>query len=162
MSRLGFAVRFVGVVLMAVWVGGLASYGAMILPALHARFTPAGTAPITRHFTGGLNGVGLATLLAWGLGLFLNPSNGPTRTRRVSWVLLAASALLLVVEFALHGALSRQMTLHQTRSEGFYPLHRVYLIVSTVQWLANLALLGLALPSGPARPGPDALPADGH
>ncbi len=33
------------------------------------------------------------------------------------------------------------MDLGRTQSEEFYPLHRVYLIASTVQWLANLGLL---------------------
>ena len=28
---------------------------------------------------------------------------------------------------------------------GFYPMHRLYLIASTVQWVANLALVGVSL-----------------
>ncbi len=38
---------------------------------------------------------------------------------------------------------------------GFYPLHRIYLIASTAQWLANLGLLAVVLV--PWRDGPPEL-----
>jgi hypothetical protein len=139
------------VVLMGVWVGGLATYGAMLLPVLHARLTVAGTAPITRQFTAGLNALGLATLLLWALGLSATRRDWSRRAWWSSWALLAASAGLLVVEFGLHTLLSRQMQQGQTSSEGFYPLHRIYLIASSLQWLVNLGLIGVAMSPGLRR-----------
>jgi hypothetical protein len=45
----------------------------------------------------------------------------------------------LVILIALHGVLDRRLDAAEMR--GFSPLHRLYLWVSTVQWLANLSLL---------------------
>lgn len=153
MRRAGFVARFLAVILMSLWVGGLAAYGALVLPVLHARFTVPGTAPVTRQFTGSLNLVALVVLIAWAVALATTGSTWRRRTWRAAWIALVVSAAALAAQFALHVALSRQMDLGVTASRSFYPLHRVYLLVSTVQWLVNLVLIGLAM-RPPSEPNP--------
>lgn len=146
---MGFWVRRIlgmaGVLALACWVGGLAFYGGVVLPVLHERFGVEATAPVTRRATSALNGIGLVALGLWWIACWLEGRSGMARGRRWPVVVLGLSTLILAVQFPLHGALARQMDLGRSHSGGFYPLHRVYLIVSTLQWLANLALLLSAL-----------------
>ena len=130
-----------GVLAMACWVGGLAVYGGLVLHTLHDRFGVPATAPITRQVTGGLNGIGLVAVALWWLARWLEGRAGRAWPRRWRVVALGLSTAILASQYALHGVLSRQMDLERTHSEAFYPLHRTYLILSTVQWLANLSLL---------------------
>jgi hypothetical protein len=47
----------------------------------------------------------------------------------------------------LHGRMDQRLEFdsHIVAGQGFYSLHRVYLALSTAQWLAALALLGLTM-----------------
>jgi hypothetical protein len=69
-------------------------------------------------------------------------SNGPrdrparNRPRRAP---LVASTLCLAALVVLHMVMDAK--LDTGRVSGFYSWHRAYLWISTVQWLANLALL---------------------
>jgi hypothetical protein len=60
--------------------------------------------------------------------------------------LLAVTTLCLVALIILHRLLDRRLDTAELR--GFYPLHRAYLWVSTIQWLTNLALLACWTGSG--------------
>jgi hypothetical protein len=69
-------------------------------------------------------------------------SDGSARVRRGRAVLLAASAATLAGLVVLHRVMDAR--LDEGQLAGFYPLHRLYLWTSTIQWLANVGLLGLA------------------
>ena len=51
--------------------------------------------------------------------------------------------LLLLFLIVLHGIMDERLETGSLR--GFYPLHRAYLIASTVQWVANLGLMATSL-----------------
>jgi hypothetical protein len=150
MSRRRFVGIYASVLTMAFWVSGLAAYGGLILPVLHERFGVPATAPVTRRVTWALNLAGVVAVATWALTLALAGRAWPRRARRAMWSLLIGSALMLAAQFALLERLGRRMDTRQTDSAGFYPLHRAYLLVSTTQWLANLALVGLML-GAPSR-----------
>ncbi len=145
MTWVRWSLRFASVVSMAIWVGGLPVYGALVLPRLHRAIGVPRTAPITREVTHGLNLIGLVALAAWAVMMAWDRWDGRLRPRRAAAVLWSLSALTLLGLWTLHSAMSAQMEAGRTSTAGFYPLHRVYLIAGLIQWCANLALLGVAI-----------------
>jgi hypothetical protein len=132
--------RLTCLVALMVWVGGFMFYGAAVVPALHDALDSFTAGFITRRVTDRLNAVGAVALVLWGAAGWSERRPG----LRAAWYgLLATSAGLLVALFVLHGVMDDRLDAGRLR--GFYPLHRVYLVVSTVQWLVNLGLLAVAL-----------------
>ncbi len=127
---------------LAFWLGGFTFYSAVVIPVLHDRLgSPLETGLVTQRVTDALNLLGVATItLGWLVILFEEPSQQSATGRR-RWVMraLAVTTVCLVILMALHRVLDRR--LDAAERHGFYPLHRLYLWVSTVQWVANLSLL---------------------
>ncbi len=129
--------RFVGWVSLTLWWGGLTFYSLVVVPIGSEVFGTTAQGFVTQRVTHWLNGIGLITLvfLLWNL----------TAVRRrlliATWLLMAGCLAGLVV---LHGSLDALLD-PQSQSvydaERFYNLHRVYLLVTAVQWLAGLAHL---------------------
>jgi hypothetical protein len=140
--------RLLGIWLLAVWLGGFTFYSAVVIPVLHDELgSPADTGQITRRVTVFLNVLGIATVTA---GFIVAATDGRSpkpqdSLSRFTISLLCLTAVCLIGLICLHGVLDRKLDTAQR--EGFYELHRLYLWVSTVQWLANLGLL--ACWSGP-------------
>ena len=135
--------RFVGLVSLALWWGGLTFYALVVVPIGSDVFGATAQGFVTQRVTHWLNGIGVVTLvlLLWNL----------TAVRRrlliVTWLLLASClASLAMLHGSLDGLLDPQsQTVND--AERFYKLHRVYLVLTAVQWLAGLAhLWGLRLP----------------
>lgn len=131
-----WCLRGAGLVAMAVWFGGFTFYAAVVVPTLHESFESLTVGGVTRQVTWVLNAVGVVTVTLWGLG-----ARPPAKGWLAPWSrsLWATTAALLAVEIGLHVALSSRIDRGAMRS--FYPLHRAYLWVSTLQWLANVGLL---------------------
>jgi hypothetical protein len=128
--------------LMAVWLGGFTFYSAVVIPVLHDQLgSPLETGLITQRVTDALNLLGVATVTLGGLAAgFERSSPGPGSFRsRAAMGLLALTTLCLAALILLHRALDRR--LDSAELGGFYPLHRAYLWVSTVQWLTNMGSL---------------------
>lgn len=139
---------------MALWTGGFTFYSAVVVPSLHESFDSFQVGDVTRHVTWVLNLAGLVTVTIWWLGGRPGRSGG---VRRVQTALLAVTTALLAAQFVLHSVMSARLDAGTVRS--FYPLHRVYLWASTLQWAANVGLL-VGVVSGkdaPALPPADAL-----
>ncbi len=136
--------RFVGFVSLALWWGGLTFYSLFVVPIGSDVFGATAQGFVTQRVTHWLNGMSLVTLvlLLWNL----------TATRRrlliVTWLLMVSSLAGLAV---LHGSLDALLDPQsQTVSDGerFYSLHRVYLALTAIQWLAGLVhLWGMLLPN---------------
>ena len=136
--------KFVGWVSLTLWWGGLTFYSLVVVPIGSEVFGTTAQGFVTQRVTHWLNGIGLVTLvlLLWNL----------TAVRRrlliATWLLMAGCLTGLVV---LHGSLdalldAQSLSVHD--AERFYKLHRVYLLVTAVQWLAGLAhLWGLLHPN---------------
>ena len=141
------------VALMAAWFGGFAFYAGVVVPVLHDEFGTINGSFVTRRVTVGLNLLGVAALAAWFSWTAMTWSTTPGRVRWARLGCLILSGVCLLALFPMHGLMERM--LETTGSKGFYPWHRGYLILSTIQWFANLGAIGtaIAVPS-PVRIGP--------
>jgi hypothetical protein len=101
---------------------------------------------ITQQVTYWLNLVGLVplALCAWNCwGLRGNDRKGSVRMVVAALVSMIA---LQAVLFGLHPLLDGQIVGREVSDAGaFFKLHRLYLVVSTAQWLATLVYLWFAL-----------------
>jgi Domain of unknown function (DUF4149) len=136
------ALRFLCSLTLAIWVGGFTFYGAAVIPILHDEIDSFQAGGITRRVTNVLNAVGVATLAVWSLAAWFERSVESALVRRVRLGLLATTLVLLLFLMILHGIMDERLEAGSLR--GFYRLHRVYLIASTAQWLANLGLMAIS------------------
>jgi hypothetical protein len=135
--------RFLVLQVLLVWQGGFVFYAAFVVPAGTQLWGAAGQGAVTARVTDALNGVGLVgvALLAFDLALTRDPQPRRTACRWWAWAVVLVCQFLL---FYLHQLLdafmddSRRVVVVRP---PFYPVHRVYLWVSTVQWLACLLWL---------------------
>ena len=136
--------RFVGFVSLALWWGALTFYSLVVVPIGSDVLGATAQGFVTQRVTHWLNGIGLVTLilLLWNL----------VAVRRwlliATWLLMASCLAGLAV---LHGSLDalldpQSQSVHNV--ERFYNAHRVYLLITAVQWLAGLAHLWGLLHSG--------------
>ncbi len=141
-------VPFLAIWAMAVWLGGFTFYSTVVIPVLHDQLgSPLETGLVTQDVTDWLNLLGVAAITLAGLGAILEPSGPHSRFRSgLALGLLASTAICLAALFVLHHQLDRK--LESGELTRFYPLHRVYLWISTIQWLANTALLATWSRSG--------------
>lgn len=124
----------------AVWLGGLTFYAAVVIPVGHDVLgSHREVGFITRQVTPYLNAIGVfAIALGWcEWKAAAQPDN-----RGTAWI-LGALSLSSVLLFVLHPVLNDHLDA-ATRSidapDTFYQLHRIYLLVTTLQWLAGLVL----------------------
>ena len=123
----------------ALWWGGFTFYAIVVIPTaqkvLHSHVK---VGFITQEVTHWIN---LAAVLALALLLWELLSATPLTLRRRRWLWAAwlVMAAMQAALFLLHPALDRLLDFSAreiTDEPLFYFLHRVYLILSTVQWLA--------------------------
>jgi hypothetical protein len=133
--------QFLAVLVMAIWLGGFTFYSAVVIPVLHDQLgSPLEAGLVTQRVTDALNLLGMAAVALGVVATMLERSSRDPRFRSgVGLGLLAVTVLCLAVLFYLHRSMDRR--LETGEFAGFYPIHRVYLWVSTVQWLANTGLL---------------------
>ncbi|MEO6808439.1 MAG: DUF4149 domain-containing protein [Isosphaeraceae bacterium] len=139
------ALRVVANFALALWIGGFTFYGAVVVPILHEDLDSLQAGGITRRVTDSLNLSGLAALaIAWPAA-WSDHTRASNRVRRLRFGLLALTSLCLIGLMGLHVVMDSQLDAGRLR--GFYPWHRIYLILSTVQWFVNLALIAAFLAS---------------
>ena len=124
---------------MAAWLGGFTFYSAFVVPILHHEMGSFESGLVTQRVTNDLNLVGAIALVPWWVEGWLDRRRGPLVSRGLRWLLLATTTLGLAWLCLLHRSMDR--ILDSDALAGFYPLHRVYLIVSTVMWVVNIALV---------------------
>lgn len=130
--------RFLVLQAFMVWQGGFVFYAVFVVPAGTQLWGATGQGAVTARVTDALNWVGLVGvgLLALDLAFSRDPQPRRTACRWWAWAVVMGCQFLL---FYLHQILEafmddrRQMVLVRP---PFYPVHRVYLWVSTLQWLA--------------------------
>jgi hypothetical protein len=130
------------------WQGGFLFYSAVVVPVARSRPETKEVQPlVTRDVTRYLNFVGVFAIvvLGWDALATTDPSRRRQGLRVVSCVVLAVALGAL---FWLHPKLSELMDGGgQTIKPGstLYPLHRVYLLFSTLQWFICLTSVWLML-----------------
>jgi len=140
--------RFLVLFVLLFWQGGFLFYSAVVVLVGMAVLPPPSrqslvTMPVTRY----LNLIGGVTLLILALDVFLTPDDS-ARRKGWRWVCCLFMAVALAGLMWLHPWLVRL-------SEGaenpllsqpeFYPLHRAYLLTSSLQWFLAMAFLVLTL-----------------
>jgi hypothetical protein len=147
--------RFVVMFLFAVWFGGFTFYAVVVVPTgHHVLRSKVRQGFITQQVTNKLNVLGAATLaaLAWHVvAVRRAKSRRWFRVAATSWTALAVT---LAVLFWLHpqlDALLDPAARSVVDDDKFYALHRWYLIVATVQWLAGVVHGGALLTESSAR-----------
>ena len=143
------ALHYLTAAALALWWGGFTFYALVVIPAAqHVLHSHVKVGFITQEVTGWINGCGTVAL-AFLLWHRLAEPGGTSRARRwfwIAWLVLLVGQICL---FLLHPQMdalldfSNREILDEPR---FYSLHRVYLCISTVQWLAGLGLLGMFIP----------------
>lgn len=110
---------------------------------LHESLGSLDTGFVTQQVTDYLNYIGVGAVLVWWAAAGVERRDGPARVRAVRLLLLLASTLILAGLIVLHRVMDGRLETGGLR--GFYPLHRVYLVASTVQWFLNLGLMAALL-----------------
>jgi hypothetical protein len=135
--------RFVVFQAFLLWQGGFLFYTAFVVP-VGTRVLGSGAAQgaITSRVTDTLNILGALGLavVAWDLAATRDPSRRRTAARWWCWGVSLVCQFLL---FVLHELLVSFMDpgqMYVVIRPPFYPVHRIYLWASTVQWLACLPL----------------------
>lgn len=139
--------RFLTVIALAIWFGGFTFYSTAVIATsqkvLHSQLR-AGL--ITQQVTNWLNWISLPTLAicCWNwLAYRVQARRGWTF---IMGVALAAMALAQIALFPAHWTLDAQIIGREVGDEGqFFRLHRVYLVISTLQWCAALVYIWSAL-----------------
>jgi hypothetical protein len=140
--------RFVVLAVLAVWLGGFTFYAAFVIKiAQRILRSHLRVGFITQEVTRVMNlwGVAVLMLLAIDSVIVWRRSHRATRwLAALTWICMAGGLTALV---ALHPSLDRMMdpVAKQVTDDGFYNLHRVYLIVATAIWGLGLAHLLLVL-----------------
>ena len=98
---------------------------------------------VTGEVANALNGFGVAAVLAWWVLVWCERGEGERWARWGRVGLLGVTTAVLSGLIALHPVLDAR--LGAGSMTGFYALHQVYLVASTVQWGVNLGLVGLTV-----------------
>jgi hypothetical protein len=138
-NSLVMLVRVGALVGMAFWLGGFTFYSAVVIPILHEELGGMDAGLITGEVSNYLNAFGVAAVAAWWLMVGVENKEGDRRARWLRAGLLVVSTAILAGLIALHPVLDARLAAGSMR--GFYRLHQVYLIASTVHWGVNIALL---------------------
>ena len=129
---------------LMLWQGGFTFYAAIVVPiGANVLGSELEQGRITREVTNYLNAAGVAALLAWAVELAAEPGAwaGLRRVRWPLWLLLVALLAILAWLHVRMDTLFDPDDAFAAPRVGFRPLHRIYLIVSSVQWLVSLLLL---------------------
>lgn len=143
MPWLRFGLRWLCLLAWSVWVGGFMFYGGVVVPILHEAVGNLEGGAITREVTLGLNGLGALTLLLWWLDLALEARRAPVWLFGLRVGTLGLMTGLWALLVVLHAVMAAR--LDAGAMTRFYPLHRLYLGTSTLQWLASLVQLACGL-----------------
>lgn len=131
------------------WQGGFLFYAAFVVPTgTRVLGSAAVQGQITARVTHSLNLVGVVALALMLTDMF----RGKHVARFTLWLMMVVlHAWLFFVHAQLDGLMDPSRSFVYDR-DSFYPLHRNYLISSTVQWATGLAWMGLTLKSWFAPP----------
>lgn len=130
--------RFAITVTLAVWWGGLTFYAAIVVPLGIEQFGGVEQGALTQRVTLRLNMAGTI------VGIFLLADALGRKPRNCRVVLASALIGLQAGLWFWHSRLSRWLgatSMSPRSDESFYFEHRIYLWITTVQWLVGLVCL---------------------
>ena len=138
--------RMLLLVSLMFWQGGFMFYGSVVVP-VGGRILGSETKQgfITQSVTNYLNLAGAVCLIVWLEHLWHDRQNGVSKLEWGLWSFAAVSAIGLP---GIHVQMDHLLGVESSSvldPERFGRLHRIYLVTSSLQWLASLALLFLAV-----------------
>ena len=139
-TRLASVRRWLAFLLLSLWFGGFTFYAAVVVPTGSDILGRTEQGFVTQRVTGWLNVIGAVMILAvsWEMGYQIT-----WRKNKLATFALTIFSGALAVLAVLHGYLGHQLSADTMTVENpgsFYQLHRIYLWLSSVQWLACLGL----------------------
>jgi hypothetical protein len=140
--------RFLVFQLLLLWQGGFLFYTSVVVSTgTDVLGSAAAQGAITARVTEALNLLGVIGLvtLATELGLTRDPASRRTEARWWCWWIAFLCQGLLFTFHRLLDAFMDPQRMHVVIHPPFYPVHRMYLWASTIQWLACLAFAWLTL-----------------
>lgn len=147
--------RYVVIFLFAVWFGGFTFYSVVVVPTGHRVLrNKVRQGFITQQVTNKLNALGVVTLvaLAWQVvAVRRAKSRRWFRVAAISWTALAVTLAALLWLHPQMDALLDPVARSVADDDKFYALHRWYLIVATVQWLAMMVHAGALFADNSSR-----------
>jgi hypothetical protein len=133
------ALRFLVLQALLLWQGGFLFYAAIVVPTGTKLLGAAGQGAITARVTDALNVIGAVGLALLALELTRAPNSRRTACRWWAWsVALVCHGLLIYFHMLLDAFMEDQRRV--VIVPPFYPVHRMYLWASTVQWFACVLL----------------------
>lgn len=142
MTHVRLVVRILALVGMIFWLGGFTFYSSVVIPILHEEMGGLDAGMVTGRVATSLNAFGVAAVVTWWVMVGCERFLGTRRARWSRLGLLGLTSAILLGLIALHPVLDAR--LDEGSMRRFYPLHQVYLIASTVQWVVNLALVAVS------------------
>jgi len=151
--------RLLSLCALLFWQGGFTFYAAVVVPITRQILHDHGRLPlaalITAQATNWLNWAGVVALvfLLWDLAAAADALRWRMRLRCMAWAILF---LTLAALFLVHYILDRLGPLEgiaPADQPAFWAMHSIYLSACTVQWVAGLVFLGLALSAWRAQDG---------
>jgi hypothetical protein len=133
---------------LLLWQGGFLFYTAVVVSTGTAVLgSAAAQGAITTRVTDSLNTLGVTGLaiLAVELGLTRDPAARRIAARWACWWIAFACQGLLFAFHRLLDAFMDPTRTHVAIGPPFYPVHRLYLWTSTIQWLACLVFTWLTV-----------------
>lgn len=140
--------RFLVIQILALWQGGFLFYASFVVPTgTEVLGSATAQGVITARVTNALNACGLVALalLAWDIAAARDPSARRTSARWWLWTAALACQFLLLFFHMVLVAFMDPGQRYVVIRRPFYPIHRIYLWTSTVQWAVCLGLAWLAL-----------------
>src|SRR5262245_11343007 len=147
--------RYLTMAALFFWLGGFTFYVSVVVPmGTHVLSSALRQGFITREVTRWLNVTAVVALAVLALDLFArDPARWRFGARTALWLFMAACQGLLFWLWQSLDALMVTRGRIVTDPEAFYPLHRAYLWLHTVQWGAGVVYLGLCLAAWRAADG---------
>ncbi len=130
--------RFLVVQMLMLWQGGFLFYTSVVVTEGTKLLGATGQGAITARVTDTMNAIGFVAIAV--LALDLSLTHDPNRRRTACrWWTWGVAVLCLVLLLYFHLLLDAFMDEGRRRvlvREAFYPVHRMYLWASTLQWAA--------------------------
>ena len=145
--------RFLVIQALLLWQGGFLFYAAVVIPIGSDLLGSWAQGTVTRHVTDRMNVIGAVTLLILAWDQWANPALNCRKCRWALWIVMTLSLVALAL---LHPAMASYVDGAGSGSAWefgtFYFWHRVYLYVSTAQWVAGLGYVAVTLRAWTVRP----------
>ena len=131
--------RFLWLVGFSLWTGGFVFYASFVIPILRRELGE--SAIITRHVAQIFNWVGVVVLAFWSFELWMDRPR--SKTWRAALVVLLANVIVLGLLFWAYEWVKGGS--QDPGDSSFWFSHRVYLWLSTLQFLLSVASLAISL-----------------